>query len=120
MSADTAKKTAEAITNNATGDAVINSSLGRTKAAKTPSSPCVLPIVEGRVFRNDEKLQTAIVDADGVLNPEKTFITGGNDFIPMDILNSLTKVPTPPTREQLGPPNRYKKLGGIEVGITIF
>lgn len=105
MSADTAKKPLEATRGSISSDVV----LGTAK-------PCALPILEGRVTKNDEKPQTvAVVEEDHVLNSEKTFITGGSDFIPMDILNSLTKVPTPPTREQLGPPNRYKKLGPIEV-----
>ncbi|EDO47152.1 predicted protein, partial [Nematostella vectensis] len=37
-----------------------------------------------------------------------------SDFIPMDILNSLTQIPAPPTREQLGPPSKHKKLRPIE------
>lgn len=59
-----------------------------------------------------------VVDSDDrgdILDRDKTFLTGMNDFIPDDILNSLTQRPVPPSREQLGPPSKHKKLKPLEV-----
>ena len=116
MSADTAAKPSEVSKANIASNVMVNSPRGRAKLAKTPSSPCVLPILEGRMSKGDEKsLATVGAATEDVSTSDRTFITGGNDFIPADILNSLTKIPTPPSREQLGPPNKYKRLGPIEV-----
>lgn len=97
-------------------------SRAKNKLAKTPSSPCVLPILEGGKPQMDE-LRRETVDSDGrgdVLDRDKTFLTGMNDFIPDDILNSLTQRPIPPTREQLGPPTKHKKLKPLEVEMIVF
>ena len=97
-------------------------SRAKNKLVKTPSSPCVLPILEGGKPQMDE-LRRETVDSDGrgdVLDRDKTFLTGMNDFIPDDILNSLTQRPIPPTREQLGPPTKHKKLKPLEVEMIVF
>ena len=39
------------------------------------------------------------------------------NFIPVDILNSLTQIPSPPSREQLGPPTKFKKNPIVEVSL---
>ena len=87
-------------------------SRGLNKLVKTSSSSCVLPILER------DKTQMEVVDSDDrgdILDRDKTFLTGMNDFIPDDILNSLTQRPVPPSREQLGPPSKHKKLKPLEV-----
>ncbi|XP_067017246.1 axonemal dynein light chain domain-containing protein 1-like isoform X2 [Acropora muricata] len=87
-------------------------SRGLNKLVKTSSSSCVLPILERG------KTQMEVVDPDDrgdILDRDKTFLTGMNDFIPDDILNSLTQRPVPPSREQLGPPSKHKKLKPLEV-----
>ena len=92
-------------------------SRAKNKLAKTPSSPCVLPILEGGKPQVDD-IRHEIMDTSGrsdVLDRDKTFLTGMNDFIPDDILNSLTQHPIPPSREQLGPPTKHKKLKPLEV-----
>lgn len=93
-------------------------SRGKNKLVKTPSSPCVLPILEGGKSQGHE-LKQEIMDSVGqsdILDRDRTFLTGMNDFIPDDILNSLTQQPIPPSREQLGPPTKYKRLKPLEVG----
>lgn len=93
-------------------------SRGKNKLVKTPSSPCVLPILERGKSQSDE-LKQEIMDSGGqsdILDRDKTFLTGMNDFIPDDILNSLTQQPIPPSREQLGPPTKHKRLKPLEVG----
>lgn len=93
-------------------------SRGKNKLVKTPGSPCVLPILEGGKSQGDE-LKHEIMDSGGqsdILDRDKTFLTGMNDFIPDDILNSLTQQPIPPSREQLGPPTKHKRLKPLEVG----
>lgn len=97
-------------------------SRAKSKLAKSPSSPCVLPILEGGKPPVDE-LRREIMDSGGrtdVLDRDKTFLTGMNDFIPDDILNSLTQHPIPPSREQLGPPTKHKKLKPLEVVMFIL
>ena len=97
-------------------------SRAKNKLAKTPSSPCILPILEGEKSQVDE-LRRDLMDSGGrsdILDRDKTFLTGMNDFIPDDILNSLTQKPIPPSREQLGPPTKHKKLKPLEVLIIIF
>jgi hypothetical protein len=97
-------------------------SMGKTprkpKQTKTPGLPCVLPILDGKSSNEKdtalEKYDNTQVEA---LDRDQTFMTSGNDFIPLDILNSLTQVPTPPTREQLGPGSKYKKLKPLEVKV---
>lgn len=92
-------------------------SRAKNKLAKNPSSPCVLPILDGGKPQTDE-LTCEVVESDGrgdVLERHKTFLTGMNDFIPDDILNSLTQRSTPPSREQLGPTTKHKKLKPLEV-----
>ena len=93
-------------------------SRGKNKLVKTAGSPCVLPILEGGKSQGDE-LKHEIMDSGGqsdILDRDKTFLTGMNDFIPDDILNSLTQQPIPPSREQLGPPTKHKRLKPLEVG----
>ena len=96
------------------------------KLSKTASSPCVLPILEGKLAKADEKdlvrrEMTAPVAVSGKTpesafdSRDRTFLTAGNDFIPEDILNSLTQIPVPPPKEQLGPPSKHKKLKPLEV-----
>lgn len=92
----------------------------KNKLAKTPSTPCVLPILEGGKSQADE-IRRELLDSSGrsdVLDRDKTFLTGMNDFIPEDILNSLTQKPVPPSREQLGPSAKHKKLKPLEVGLS--
>lgn len=92
-------------------------SRAKNKLAKTPSSPCILPILEGEKSQVDE-LRRDLMDSGGrsdILDRDKTFLTGMNDFIPDDILNSLTQKPIPPSREQLGPPTKHKKLKPLEI-----
>lgn len=86
-------------------------SQGVNRLVKTSSSSCVLPILERG------KTQMEVVDSDrgDILDRDETFLTGMNDFIPDDILNSLTQRPVPPSREQLGPPSKHKKLKPLEV-----
>ena len=90
-------------------------SRGKSKLVKTPSSSCVLPILESQA----EESRMVTVDPNDrldVLDHDKTFLTGMNDFIPEDILNSLTQRPVLSSREQLGPPSKHKKLKPLEVG----
>ena len=93
-------------------------SRGKNKLVKTPSSPCVLPILEGGKSQSDELKHEIMVSGgqSDILDRDKTFLTGMNDFIPDDILNSLTQQPIPPSREQLGPPAKHKRLKPLEVG----
>ena len=93
------------------------------KVSKASSSPCLLPILEGKQTRADENaLDTRETSApvsrkaqENLFDRDRTFITAGSDFIPEDILTSLTQVPVPPSREQLGPPSKHKKLKPLEV-----
>lgn len=98
--------------------------LGKTtrklKQTKTPGSPCVLPILDGKSSNEKDNAVEKYNDSQAVetVDRDQTFITSGKDFIPLDILNSLTQVPTPPTREQLGPGSKHKKLKPLEVNIV--
>lgn len=81
------------------------------------STPCVLPILDGKPTADD----TAIERYDKTQNEsfegierDQTFLSSANDFIPIDILNSLTHVPSPPSKD-LGPASKHKKLKPIEV-----
>lgn len=88
-------------------------SRGKSKLVKTPSSSCVLPILESQA----EESRIVTVDPNDrldFLDHDKTFLTGMNDFIPEDILNSLTQRPVLSSREQLGPPSKHKKLKPLE------
>lgn len=40
------------------------------------------------------------------------------DFIPLDILSSLNEIPSPPSKEQLGPPSKFKNNKVFEVSCT--
>ena len=98
---------------------------GENKFTKTPTTPCVLPILEGGQLQYDNlPLGRDTMASDGksdVLHNgsiKKTLITGINDFVPEDILNSLTQFPSLPAREQLGPPSKHKRLKPLEVGLT--
>ena len=116
MSVSTAVKPSES-PHISPGENSSRASRTKNKLAKTPSTPCVLPILEGGKPYTEEK-RHEIVDLGGrsdILDRDKTFLTGINDFIPDDILNSLTQNPTPPSREQLGPPTKHKKLKPLEV-----
>ena len=97
-------------------------SRGKNKLVKTPSSPCVLPILEGGKSQSDELKHEIMVSGgqSDILDRDKTFLTGMNDFIPDDILNSLTQQPIPPSREQLGPPTKHKRLKPLEVGVIVM
>lgn len=117
MSVSTAVKPTES-PHISPGESSSRASRAKNKLAKTPSSPCVLPILEGGKPHTEE-IRREIVDSGGrsdILDRDKTFLTGINDFIPDDILNSLTQNPIPPSREQLGPPTKHKKLKPLEVG----
>lgn len=118
MSVSTAVKPSES-PHVSPGENSSRSSRAKNKLAKTPSSPCVLPILEGGKPHTDE-IRRELMDSSGksdILDRDKTFLTGMNDFIPEDILNSLTQHPVPPSREQLGPSSKHKKLKPLEVGI---
>lgn len=118
MSVSTAVKPSES-PHVSPGENSSRSSRAKNKLAKTPSSPCVLPILEGGKPQTDE-IRRELMDSSGrsdILDRDKTFLTGMNDFIPEDILNSLTQHPFPPSREQLGPSSKHKKLKPLEVGI---
>lgn len=116
MSVSTAVKPSES-PHISPGESSTRASRTKNKLAKTPSTPCVLPILEGGKPYTEEK-RHEIVDLGGrsdILDRDKTFLIGINDFIPDDILNSLTQNPTPPSREQLGPPTKHKKLKPLEI-----
>lgn len=121
MSVSTAVKPSES-PHISPGETSSRASRAKNKLSKTPSSPCVLPILEGGKPQAGE-IRREIMDSNrrsDVLDQDKTFLTGMNDFIPDDILNSLTHNPLPPSREQLGPPSKHKKLKPLEVVITEF
>lgn len=116
MSVSTAVKPSES-PHVSPGENSSRSSRAKNKLAKTPSSPCVLPILEGGKPQTDE-IRRELMDSSGrsdILDRDKTFLTGMNDFIPEDILNSLTQHPVPPSREQLGPSSKHKKLKPLEI-----
>lgn len=116
MSVSTAVKPSES-PHISPGESSSRASRAKNKLAKTPSSPCVLPILEGEKPLADV-IRREMGDSGGrsdILDRDKTFLTGMNDFIPDDILNSLTQNPVPPSREQLGPPSKHKKLKPLEV-----
>ncbi|KAJ7337274.1 Axonemal dynein light chain domain-containing protein 1 [Desmophyllum pertusum] len=116
MSVSTAVKPSES-PHISPGESSSRASRAKNKLSKTPSSPCVLPILEGGKPQAGE-IRREIMDSNrrsDVLDQDKTFLTGMNDFIPDDILNSLTHNPLPPSREQLGPPSKHKKLKPLEI-----
>ncbi|XP_032220070.1 axonemal dynein light chain domain-containing protein 1 [Nematostella vectensis] len=99
-------------------DTLGKTSRGKVKDIRGTSSPCILPVLDGRPTTDENAIVSyqnrATVESQQFLEKDQTFITAGSDFIPMDILNSLTQIPAPPTREQLGPPSKHKKLRPIE------
>lgn len=116
MSVSTAVKPSES-PHISSGESSSRASRAKNKLAKTPSASCVLPILEGGKPHTEEKIREIVTSGgrSDILDRDNTFLTGINDFIPEDILNSLTQNPTPPSREQLGPPTKHKKLKPLEV-----
>lgn len=80
-------------------------------------TPCALAYLEGsnESFRATKKVLPAIrANYEGRDSQVKGTLR--RDFIPLDILNSLTQAPSPPpSREQLGPPTKFKKSSAVEV-----
>ena len=63
----------------------------------------VLPAIKGR-------------NEDFYMEGDMTKSSVQKDFIPLDILTSLTQIPSPPSKEQLGPPGKFKKTEVIKQG----
>jgi len=104
-----------AVANSPVRDETTNKTPRKLNSTKT-TTPCVLPILDGKsspqetAIERYNRSQNEVVEG---LEREQTGLSSANDFIPVDILNSLTHVPSPPSRD-LGP-SKHKKLKPIEV-----
>ena len=88
----------------------------KQKSKPSTATPCALSYLEGG-SSHSKKILPAIKGKGDDFYMERDMVKSGvqKDFIPLDILTSLTQIPSPPSREQLGPPGKFKKVVANEV-----
>lgn len=91
----------------------------KQKSKPSTAAPCALSYIESNSC-SEKKVLPAI------RSKQDEFFMGGDlvksgvqrDFIPLDILTSLTQIPSPPSTERLGPPSKFTKSSAYEVRFT--
>ena len=88
----------------------------KLKSKAASATPCALSYLEGG-SSHSKKVLPAIKGRGDEFYLEGDMVKSGvqKDFIPLDILTSLTQIPSPPSKEQLGPPGKFKKTSVAEV-----
>ena len=87
----------------------------KLKSKPSTAAPCALSYLEGGSSYS-KKVLPAIKGRGEDFYLEGDMGKPGvqKDFIPLDILTSLTQIPSPPSKEQLGPPGKFKKTSVAE------
>ena len=93
----------------------------KQKSKPYTATPCALTYLEGGSSHSRKILPAIRGKGDDFYTDGDMVKTGiQKDFIPLDILTSLTQIPSPPSKEQLGPPSKFKKALATEVGSLIW
>jgi hypothetical protein len=93
----------------------------KQKSKPSTATPCALTYLEAGSSHAKKILPAIKGKSEDHYIEEEMGKTGvQKDFIPLDILASLTQIPSPPSKEQLGPPSKFKKASTTEVGLLMM
>ena len=124
MSVTLSESYAEGPNNTSLSEALCNHSSPKTsppEGKKQKSKPstgkaCAVCCLEVGSSHSKKVLPALKARGDDFYMEGELLKSGGHkDFIPLDILASLTQIPSPPSKEQLGPPSKFKKNVSTEV-----